>query len=534
MLFAFLLVAGFSLVAWNQLTRVHLVRYLLNPDAVSYIDVADRYASLDLTNAINGYWSPLVSWLLTIPIALSFDPVVSFHYLNAVVAWCSILVLYLLLRQIGTESFTSGAIALAASVPIASWSIRSLSPDLLFVLAILVSLLAMVRFTKAPTVKNAFIFGLSGSLIYFSKAFGLPLFILAVAGYVVASFMATGSWDRQVYNRRNISAFTLSLGIPAIAWIAALSLKYDQLMYSSSGTQNLWAISPLEKRGRGLPDLVFFGDINFWYDPTNRSIPPWSPLDTWADFLYWTGRFRENLFELWDYLGPFYVLALFSGGAMAVYHVTKQHHASRKYVPMIVYAWIMMAVQPIVYSLIAVEPRYLWAPFLLVFLLPMAAWRDVCRPLVPILCAIGLVATPAIAWMDPGTSTPQTIFAASRTFPTVAASRDRATGLELRPLICGQRIAASGQGSTSMYIAHYGDGAYHGAINTKNAEPGVIEEQLAELHISVFFLWGSTDDAPPSFLDGFNEVQVLGSKGLRVFILDQPRHEGGWIGASCS
>ena len=39
-------------------------RQFINPDGVSYLDVADKYLQGDWTWAVNAYWSPLYSWLL--------------------------------------------------------------------------------------------------------------------------------------------------------------------------------------------------------------------------------------------------------------------------------------------------------------------------------------------------------------------------------------------------------------------------------------------------------------------------------------
>ena len=39
-------------------------RYQMNPDGISYLDIADAYQNLDWNNAINAMWSPLYSWIL--------------------------------------------------------------------------------------------------------------------------------------------------------------------------------------------------------------------------------------------------------------------------------------------------------------------------------------------------------------------------------------------------------------------------------------------------------------------------------------
>jgi hypothetical protein len=41
-------------------------RFYIDPDGVSYFDVAQAYARRDWSHAINGYWSPLYSWLLAV------------------------------------------------------------------------------------------------------------------------------------------------------------------------------------------------------------------------------------------------------------------------------------------------------------------------------------------------------------------------------------------------------------------------------------------------------------------------------------
>ncbi|MCE7699571.1 MAG: hypothetical protein K8E24_012440, partial [Methanobacterium paludis] len=39
-------------------------QYIINADGISYIGIAQKYVVGDWSNAINGYWGPLFSWLL--------------------------------------------------------------------------------------------------------------------------------------------------------------------------------------------------------------------------------------------------------------------------------------------------------------------------------------------------------------------------------------------------------------------------------------------------------------------------------------
>jgi len=40
-------------------------QYIVTIDGIFYISIAHAYALHDFSNAINGYWSPLLSWLLS-------------------------------------------------------------------------------------------------------------------------------------------------------------------------------------------------------------------------------------------------------------------------------------------------------------------------------------------------------------------------------------------------------------------------------------------------------------------------------------
>jgi len=43
---------------------LNFYQYQINPDGISYISIAQKYLRGDYGNAVNGYWSPLFSWLL--------------------------------------------------------------------------------------------------------------------------------------------------------------------------------------------------------------------------------------------------------------------------------------------------------------------------------------------------------------------------------------------------------------------------------------------------------------------------------------
>src|SRR5262245_7604809 len=51
--------------------HAYVARHTINPDGISYLDVADAYRAGDLAAALNAYWSPLYSWLLAAALAVA-------------------------------------------------------------------------------------------------------------------------------------------------------------------------------------------------------------------------------------------------------------------------------------------------------------------------------------------------------------------------------------------------------------------------------------------------------------------------------
>ena len=52
-------------------------QYVVDIDAVSYINVAERVAKGEYYHSVNGYWSPLISWILVPFLKGGFDTVLS-------------------------------------------------------------------------------------------------------------------------------------------------------------------------------------------------------------------------------------------------------------------------------------------------------------------------------------------------------------------------------------------------------------------------------------------------------------------------
>ncbi len=68
-------------------------RYQINPDGISYISIAQKYLNGDFTNAINGYWGPLISWLLMPFLYWGVEPLLAAKVLNLIIGLITIMAL---------------------------------------------------------------------------------------------------------------------------------------------------------------------------------------------------------------------------------------------------------------------------------------------------------------------------------------------------------------------------------------------------------------------------------------------------------
>jgi hypothetical protein len=68
-------------------------RYQINPDGISYISIAQKYLNGDFGNAINGYWGPLLSWLLMPFLYFSSDALLATKLLSLLTGLVAIVAL---------------------------------------------------------------------------------------------------------------------------------------------------------------------------------------------------------------------------------------------------------------------------------------------------------------------------------------------------------------------------------------------------------------------------------------------------------
>jgi hypothetical protein len=346
-----------SVVTTLSLYIAFVFRNANNPDAFSYLQIAERYSKLDFPKAINGYWSPLLSWLLVPIFWLKIDPLVGFHGLNALLVISSTTVLLSLLNYrketSQTEKLLQSLLLLTFGITLSIWSINVVTPDLLSGVVMLFAFLALWKLLETKRMHFAVLFGLLLACVYFSKSVGLFASVVVLIFLLCVSLFNKGK--KELFKPIVVSAIVFA--VLSLAWIGAISVKYHQLTYSTAGSINFALIGPNNQMKHQInkEDTVlntpYPDSYSSWEDPTN--IPPekWSLKENFYPF-YTFHLLKNTRSGLNDFLAASPLLLFALAGLVLI----------RQKEDNIYLTALSLAVITILglYSLLFTEARYLW------------------------------------------------------------------------------------------------------------------------------------------------------------------------------
>jgi hypothetical protein len=324
--FIFLSLLAFCIGMTAALSWYH---YLINPDATAYFSIAHQYANFDLKSALNGYWGPLLSWFLAVAVWLHLDLVYVSRFLFIVASLSAAAVTYGFLIGRGASRWLASLVGLTTLVTLESAAVGGpVTPDLFLAFFVILFGCVLSKFVSRPSRLNALGLGLVGALMYFSKGFGLFLFV-GVVGAV-----ALIQWFRErrpvaIYVKR-YAPVVLVFMILVVPFIAAISVKYHHFTISNAGSFDLAEYGPVTQGGNfpfltsGPLSLRYPSSLSAWDDPTylTNLIPGygWNPLQSKFYMTYFlVSMFGTNLLAAlsgWLGFGPlvaFGVLAMVAG-----------------------------------------------------------------------------------------------------------------------------------------------------------------------------------------------------------------------------
>jgi len=151
-------------------------RFHIAPDWISYLSIAQKYASGDFAHAVNGYWGPMISWLLAPLLMLGLPPVIAGKLLM-LLAGGLILIATAGLAGIFRLSNTVTLLCLGALIPaVLFFALVDFAPDILLACVLLLYCNIIFRDTYAQKISSGIWCGVLGALAYFCKQYGFMFF----------------------------------------------------------------------------------------------------------------------------------------------------------------------------------------------------------------------------------------------------------------------------------------------------------------------------------------------------------------------
>ena len=343
-------IAAAALSAW--LNRF----FLSSPDGISYLDIADSYLRGDWHAAINAYWSPLYSWLLSAALFFSrpspereFAVIKALNFLSFLAAFgCFEFLLREILLyyrssadeedRLPQTSFTIAGYTIFLWASLRWTGVQSDTPDLLTSAAAYAAVALTLRSRRKPGEVSSFIsLGLVMAFGYFSKSVFFPLaFILMAVCFL--------SLIHSKADRVKVLLAALIFILLSAPWILDISKAKGHLTFGESGKLNYaWFVNPGFRspnhwqgdQNTGTPQhperKIFDRPAAYEFShPIAGTYPPWYDPSYWFAGLSVKFQMQNHLRVLWRNILFYYdhflrvliiavLLFLLTGGALGAF-----------------------------------------------------------------------------------------------------------------------------------------------------------------------------------------------------------------------
>ena len=234
---------------WFGRNGAHQINY----DGMDYLGIARHIIHHDFHSAINGFRSPLISWLVAAWPASDNNLLLIGKLLSA----CSFLVLmasvYLFTNSLWRSKLVASLAAfwLTLCRGMSAFAVNSVSPDLLFAGLTVVYFWVLLRCLRDDRAKFWFLLGIVHGVAFLCKAIALPWLS-------VTTLLALFLWRERGVKSLS-TRFVAAMLVPVLAgtaWAAVLHSKYGKFTIGTQFKTNLLQWTLREYRGRRDPSYA--------------------------------------------------------------------------------------------------------------------------------------------------------------------------------------------------------------------------------------------------------------------------------------
>ncbi|UTB33256.1 MAG: hypothetical protein NKF70_03005 [Methanobacterium sp. ERen5] len=352
-------------------------QYKIAGDEISYIDIARAYAAGHWENAINGYWSPLYSWLMApFLFIIGFKPLYGV-YISRILAIIIGFFVLLSVRRLGNVFNIDGTILrlfmASLILPVVLYVFLYPTPDILLVLMLTLYLSLIYDESYRTKLSYGILCGVIGALAYFTKSFAFPFFLVHFVLSNVLFYYKSVNFEKKIILKNLLLGLTIFFVFSGL-WIGTISTKYDKLTFSTAGEYNQALVGPEYKDNtfdKGISPIYSIGLIqppnndttSIWGDLSYFKMNKWSPFASWKDFSYEIELIISNIIYTFNIVESFMFIAIII--LIAMIFMTISSKIDKKTKNKLNYILITMLIYIGGYWLIIPEWRYLWIIFIL-------------------------------------------------------------------------------------------------------------------------------------------------------------------------
>ena len=502
----------------------------LTADSMLYFSLAQKYVAGDFQNAINGYWGPLLAWLLVPFVYFGSGHVFAINAINLILGILTITGVWILSGRFEITPKIRVILIICLLPIVLKFSL--VQPMDFLLVCILVFYLAIVFNRNYPETTGSGLFsGILGSLAYLTKAYAFPFFIVHFfIMNILHYFRKVTKEDRKKVLKSALAGFVLFFLISG-AWIMVISDKYGYYTFSTMRKTNFNAPGP-EAMGGGLEFGVpvfyegFFEPPNktafvVWEDPSYLRGKPWSAWQSWSHFKHFIRLILKNVSDGLSIFESFSTLSISIIIAYILFLSVKSENRllSRG---VLLYPLFTIILFSGGYLLFHFEERYVWLSNILLLLmggyaLAVLFQKDFFKPglrknIVIVFFIISFIFAPVkyIVQASRG-GMEKDMYYLSAELKQYNIKGNIASNREYVPIHDAWH--------KTLRLAYWLKDRYYGQRG-ENISDKELEGELKKYNIDYYFFWGEPNKIP-QFLSGYKEITGGQIPGLKIYSLKE-------------
>lgn len=373
----------------------------LNNDTLSYINIAERYAEGDWQHAINGFWSPIYSWMLCFCKLAGLPILQSCYVINFIVAACGLYVLCRMAYRYLTQPLFYVAFSLYALLLMLFYAMSTLTPDLLAAVLCLWFLYLVTDNRFTGNKKNPWLAGVAGAFAYYSKMYSLvPVHLFLASWLVLILLQKKQARSKQLIPL--IKTYGVFIFLTSI-WIAILSIHEHKLVVTTAGTFNHNFMSPAWGKNYPTNEGIYAPPYEKAYsahtDPSHlMDNYGWSPFSDTQHFMHQITLVKNAVLSLFYSLDPTGAKWLILITSLLILFINRKKMLPGYDSSIYKIAWFFVC-YPLLYLPLFVLDRYVLTCIilfhLLLFFITQLAWsfinKKIAAPVIAVLLLVSLV-----------------------------------------------------------------------------------------------------------------------------------------------